>query len=82
VELRTRPEHPAHQVVAAHRAWVEQFLGQLAAASELLDPSTAAEQLHLMVKGGHRAGGQWPAHDGGSQRPGLSRRAAGWRTLN
>ena len=22
VELRARPDHPAHQVVAAHRAWL------------------------------------------------------------
>ena len=51
VELRARPEHPAHQVVAAHRAWVHQLLVQLAAAGGLEDPSRAAEQLHLLVEG-------------------------------
>jgi AcrR family transcriptional regulator len=51
VELRARPEHPAHQVVAAHRAWVQQFLEQLATAAGLADPSAAAEQLHLLVEG-------------------------------
>lgn len=51
VELRARPEHPAHQVVAAHRAWVQQLLGQLAAAGGLADPPAAAEQLHLLVEG-------------------------------
>jgi AcrR family transcriptional regulator len=51
VELRGRPEHPAHQVVAAHRAWVQQLLEQLATAGGLEDPPAAAEQLHLLVEG-------------------------------
>jgi hypothetical protein len=51
VELRARPEHPAHQVVAVHRAWVQQLLEQLAAAGGLVDPPTAAEQIHLLVEG-------------------------------
>jgi AcrR family transcriptional regulator len=51
VELRARPEHPAHRVVAAHRAWVQRFLEQLAAAGGLVDPSGAAEQLHLLIEG-------------------------------
>jgi AcrR family transcriptional regulator len=51
VELRARPEHPAHQVVAAHRAWVQQLLERLAAAGGLEDPLTAAERLHLLVEG-------------------------------
>jgi len=51
VELRARPEHPAHQVVAAHRAWVQQLLEQLAAAGGPVDPPTAAEQIHLLVEG-------------------------------
>jgi hypothetical protein len=51
VELRARPEHPAHQVVAAHRAWVQQRLEQLAAAGGLVDPPTAAEQIHPLVEG-------------------------------
>jgi AcrR family transcriptional regulator len=51
VELRARPEHPAHQAVAAHRAWVQQFLEQLASAAGLADPSVAAGQLHLLVEG-------------------------------
>jgi AcrR family transcriptional regulator len=51
VELRARPEHPAHQVVAAHRAWVQQVLEQLATAAGLADPPGAAEQLHLLVEG-------------------------------
>jgi hypothetical protein len=38
-------------VVAAHRAWVQRFLEQLAAADGLADPSVAAEQLHLLVEG-------------------------------
>jgi AcrR family transcriptional regulator len=51
VELRDRPEHPAHQVVAAHRAWVQQFLEQLATTGGLADPPGSAEQLHLLVEG-------------------------------
>jgi kynurenine formamidase len=51
VELRARPEHPAHQVVATHRAWVQQLLEQLAAAGGPVDPPTAAEQIHLLVEG-------------------------------
>lgn len=51
MELRARPEHPAHQVVAAHRAWVQQFLEQLATAASLADPPGTAKQLHLLVEG-------------------------------
>jgi hypothetical protein len=38
-------------VVAAHRAWVQRFLEQLATAGGLADPPVAAQQLHLLVEG-------------------------------
>jgi hypothetical protein len=79
VELRARPEHPAHQVVAAHRAWVQQRLEQLAAAGGLVDPPTAAEQIHPLVEGAIVRGRQRPAHDGGGKRPGTNGRAGGGR---
>jgi hypothetical protein len=36
--------------VAAHRAWLQQFLEQLGTAAGLTDPSLVAEQLHLLVE--------------------------------
>jgi AcrR family transcriptional regulator len=51
VELRAGPDHPAHRVVAAHRAWFQELLQELTGAAGLADPVAAAEQLHLLVEG-------------------------------
>jgi AcrR family transcriptional regulator len=51
VELRGRPDHPAHQVIAEHRAWLLQFLGRLAADAGAEDPPVVATHLYVVVLG-------------------------------
>jgi hypothetical protein len=50
-ELRGEPEHPAHAVIAAHRAALGELLEELAAAAGAPDAPHLAAQLQILVEG-------------------------------
>ena len=50
-ELRREPGHPAHAVVAAHRAALRQLLEDLAKAAWAYDAAVLAAQLQVLVDG-------------------------------
>ena len=50
-ELRGRPDHPAHEVIAAHRAAMRQMLEDLVEPARARDPAALAEQLLVLVDG-------------------------------
>ena len=50
-ELRSRPHHPAHQAIAAHRAATRQVLEELVWRTGVADPAALAAQLYLLVEG-------------------------------
>jgi AcrR family transcriptional regulator len=50
-ELRREPGHPAHAVVAAHRAALRQLLEDLAKAASAYDAAVLAAQLQVLVDG-------------------------------
>jgi AcrR family transcriptional regulator len=51
IELRSKPEHPAHKVVLAHRMAVEHLLEDLAKQAGASDPAVLAAQLQVLVDG-------------------------------
>jgi AcrR family transcriptional regulator len=51
IELRSKPEHPAHKVVVAHRMAVEHLLEDLAKQAGASDPAVLAAQLQVLVDG-------------------------------
>jgi AcrR family transcriptional regulator len=51
LELRHKPGHPAHEVVAAHRAAVRKLLEGLARSAGASDPAGVAAQLHVLLDG-------------------------------
>lgn len=50
-ELRSKPHHPAHEAIAAHRIALRQLLEDLAKLEGVDDPAALAEQLRLLVEG-------------------------------
>jgi AcrR family transcriptional regulator len=50
-ELRSKPNHPVHEVVAAHRMAMRQLLEDLAKLEGVADPAALAEQLRILVEG-------------------------------
>lgn len=50
-ELRSKPHHPAHAAVAAHRMAMRQFLENLAELLGATDPAALAAQLQIVVEG-------------------------------
>jgi len=58
-ELRSKPHHPAHKPIAAHRLAMRQLLENLATLVGATDPAALAAQLDIVVEG-VEAGG--PAH--------------------
>jgi AcrR family transcriptional regulator len=51
IELRSKPEHPAHKVILAHRMAVEHLLEDLAKQAGASDPAVLAAQLQVLVDG-------------------------------
>ena len=51
IELRSKPDHPAHQVILAHRMAVEHLLEDLAKLAGANDPPSLAAQLQVLVDG-------------------------------
>jgi AcrR family transcriptional regulator len=51
IELRSKPDHPAHKVVLAHRMAVEHLLEDLAKLAGASDPANLAAQLQVLVDG-------------------------------
>jgi AcrR family transcriptional regulator len=50
-ELRSRPDHPAWEIIAAHRLALRRLLEELAEIAGASDPRLAAEQLQLIADG-------------------------------
>jgi hypothetical protein len=50
-ELRGDPDHPAHAVIAAHRAALRELLVELARSAGAADPVGLAAQLQVLVEG-------------------------------
>ncbi|HEX6676372.1 MAG TPA: helix-turn-helix domain-containing protein [Actinomycetes bacterium] len=50
-ELRGQPGHPAHLVIASHRAALQQLLENLAKLAGALDPADLATQLQVLIEG-------------------------------
>jgi len=50
-ELRSRPEHPAQRVIAAHRMATHQLLEELAETAGAHDPADLADRLQVLVDG-------------------------------
>jgi AcrR family transcriptional regulator len=55
-ELRSKPNHPAHEPIAAHRIAMRQLLENLATLVGATDPAALAAQLHILVEGIEAAG--------------------------
>jgi AcrR family transcriptional regulator len=51
IELRSKPDHPAHKVVLAHRMAVDHLLEDLAKLAGASDPANLAAQLQVLVDG-------------------------------
>jgi AcrR family transcriptional regulator len=51
IELRSKPDHPAHKVILAHRMAVEHLLEDLAKQAGAADPANLATQLQVLVDG-------------------------------
>jgi AcrR family transcriptional regulator len=50
-ELRSRPHHPAHAAITAHRTAMRQLLEDLAKLAGASDPAALAAQLQIVVEG-------------------------------
>jgi AcrR family transcriptional regulator len=50
-ELRSKPHHPAHAQIAAHRVAIRRLLENLAELVGATDPAALAAQLHILVEG-------------------------------
>jgi AcrR family transcriptional regulator len=50
-ELRSRPGHPAHRTIAAHRRATRELFEDTVRASGATDPQTLARQLQLLLDG-------------------------------
>jgi AcrR family transcriptional regulator len=50
-ELRSKPDHPAHRTIAAHRTAVRALLHDTALASGAPHPDAVALQLHMLIDG-------------------------------
>ena len=50
-ELRSKPHHPAHEAITAHRMAMRQLLVGLAELVGAADPTALAAQLHILVEG-------------------------------
>jgi len=51
IELRSKPDHPAHKVILAHRMAVDHLLEDLAKLAGANDPASLAAQLQVLVDG-------------------------------
>jgi AcrR family transcriptional regulator len=51
IELRSKPDHPAHRVILAHRMAVDHLLEDLAKLAGASDPANLAAQLQVLVDG-------------------------------
>jgi AcrR family transcriptional regulator len=51
IELRSKPDHPAHKVVLAHRMAVDHLLEDLAKLAGASDPANLAAQLQVLLDG-------------------------------
>jgi len=51
IELRSKPDHPAHKVILAHRMAVDHLLEDLAKVAGASDPADLAAQLQVLVDG-------------------------------
>ena len=51
IELRSRPDHPARAVIAAHRRALRELLEDLAKAAGAADPAVLAAQLQVLIDG-------------------------------
>jgi AcrR family transcriptional regulator len=51
IELRSKPDHPAHQVILAHRMAMHHLLEDLAKLAGAADPEHLAAQLQVLVDG-------------------------------
>ena len=51
IELRSKPDHPAHKVILAHRMAVDHLLEDLAKLAGAADPADLAAQLQVLVDG-------------------------------
>jgi AcrR family transcriptional regulator len=51
IELRSKPDHPAHKVILAHRMAVHHLLEDLAKLAGAADPENLATQLQVLVDG-------------------------------
>jgi AcrR family transcriptional regulator len=51
IELRSKPDHPAHKVILAHRMAVHHLLEDLAKQAGAADPESLATQLQVLVDG-------------------------------
>jgi AcrR family transcriptional regulator len=51
IELRSKPDHPAHKVILAHRMAVDHLLEDLAKLAGASDPANLAAQLQVLVDG-------------------------------
>ncbi len=51
IELRSKPDHPAHKVILAHRMAVDHLLEDLAKLAGANDPADLAAQLQVLVDG-------------------------------
>jgi hypothetical protein len=65
VELRGRPERPARPLIAAHHAWLHQFLRPVTTDAGPSPARPRAEQLHLQVDGADRPRHGWRRGCGG-----------------
>jgi AcrR family transcriptional regulator len=50
-ELRSRPDHPAHRVVGAHRTALRQLLEEVARTTGASRPATVALELQMLIDG-------------------------------
>jgi hypothetical protein len=50
-ELRSRPGHPAHRVIGAHRAAMRQLLEDVARTAGASRPAVVALQLQMLIDG-------------------------------
>jgi AcrR family transcriptional regulator len=51
IELRSKPDHPAHKVILAHRMAVDHLLEDLAKLAGASDPANLAAQLQVLLDG-------------------------------
>jgi hypothetical protein len=51
IELRSKPDHPAHKVILAHRMAMHHLLEDLAKLAGAADPESLATQLQVLVDG-------------------------------